>query len=53
MMVSSMAINLALSIFYSPRSLFDILRSLWALYMLYDAVYACYIPREVSRGGVE
>ena len=53
MMVSSMAVNSALSIFCSPRSLFDILRFLCALCIPYDAVSACYMLGEISTGEVE
>ena len=52
-MVSSMAVNSALSIFCSRGSLFDILRFLCILYIPYDAISACYMPGEVSTGGVE
>ena len=51
MMVSSMAISSILSMFCSPRSLFEILRSLSALYIPYDAVFAHHILGQFLLGG--
>ena len=50
-MVSSMVVNSALSIFCSPRNLFDILRFLCALYIPYNAIFAFHMPREISMKG--
>ena len=52
-MVSNMVVNSAMSMFCSLRNLFDILRSLWALYILYDAISACHIPGEISTRRVK
>ena len=51
MMVSSMVVSSALSMFCSPGSLLEILRSLCALYIPYDAVSACHILGAKSFGG--
>ena len=51
--VSTMIVNSALNMFYSRGSLFDIFRSLWALYIPYDAVFACHILGEISMGGIK
>ena len=49
-MVSSMAVNSAMNMFCSPRSLFDILRFLWALYIPYDVIFACHRPGKFLWG---
>ena len=50
MMVSSIAVSSVLSMFCRPSSLFDILNSLWMLYIPYDAVPACHTLEAISIG---
>ena len=50
-MIYNMVVSLVLRIFCRLGSLFNILRFLWALYILYDAIFAYQIVKLICIGG--